>query len=335
MSKTGLLLINLGTPDAPNVKAVRRYLKEFLLDPRVIDTPALIRYALVYGVIAPFRSRKSAESYQKIWTTQGSPLRVHSESLATAVADKLGADYQVALGMRYGNPSIKSAVSQLKECDKMIVLPLFPQYAEASTGSAIAKACDELSRQNCTQEIKIIKEFYDYPDFINAMADKIKPYLKDKETLLLLSYHGLPERQIDKIPCKAQCDRQSACPAINADNQSCYRAQCYATSRAIAQHLKLSEERVSTSFQSRLGRVPWIKPYTDEILVKLREDGVKKLVIACPAFVADCLETLEEIGMGIRENWLALGGESFELVPCLNADPNWVDAVIRLAIHRK
>ena len=327
MKKIGVLLINLGTPDDTSVKSVRRYLKEFLLDPRVIDLAATLRYMLVYGTILPFRPKKSAKAYEKIWTKKGSPLRTHSEDLARCIQKELGEPYQVVLAMRYGNPSIPIAIEQLKGVDKIIILPLFPQYASASTGSAIEKALSIISKQWNIPDITVISQFYESPYFIDSMSLKIQPHLKDKDAFLLMSYHGLPERHLDKSHCQSKCDKREACPAISTQNQFCYRAQCYTTSLGIAEKLNLEKTQFQTSFQSRLGRTPWIQPYTDEILSKLKERGIKKLVLACPAFVADCLETIEEVGMALRDNWLALGGDSFTLVPCLNSDMEWVEGL--------
>jgi protoporphyrin/coproporphyrin ferrochelatase len=327
MKKYGVLLVNLGTPDDTSVKSVRRYLKEFLLDPRVIDLPSIFRYLLVYGIILPFRPKRSAKAYEKIWTKKGSPLRTHSEDLLKCIQKELGESYEVALGMRYGKPSIASAVQQIKGVDKIMILPLFPQYASASTGSAVEEALSVISSQWNIPGLTVINQFYESPYFIDPMSLNIQAALNDKDSFLLLSYHGLPVRHLEKSNCQTKCDKIAACPAVSIKNEFCYRAQCYATSRAIAKNLNLKETQFQTSFQSRLGRTPWIHPYTDEILSKLKERGVKKLVVACPAFVADCLETTEEIGIALRAKWLGLGGETFSLVPCVNSDEAWVNGL--------
>ena len=326
-STIGVLLINLGTPDDTKVSSIRRYLREFLLDPRVIDLPAFFRYLLVYGAILPFRPFKAAKAYEEIWQQEGSPLRLHIHALADKVGEILGGGYQVKAAMRYGNPSIASALKDLSACKEIIVLPLFPQYSSAATGSAIAKTLVELAKQWNLPSIRVIDQFYARQEFITPLANIIKRYMLDPETLLLFSYHGLPERHLDKSACTAPCKRFTACPLITKNNYFCYRAQCYETSRLLAEQLSLSNDKYTTAFQSRLGRIPWIKPYTDEILPELYAKGIRKLAVACPAFTADCLETLEEMGIRAKKQWLALGGESFTLIPCLNSDNQWANGV--------
>lgn len=332
MGQTGVLLINLGTPDNTQVASVRRYLREFLLDSRVIDLPCVLRWLLVYCVILPCRPQRSAKAYQKIWTEAGSPLRIHSQALANAVGKHLGSAYRVVSAMRYGNPSIANAINQLQRCRHVIVLPLFPQYSSAATGSAIAKTLHLYVKQQNIPQLTIIDEFYQDQQFIEAYAKLIAPHLTDPTSFLLLSYHGLPERHVIKSGCASQCDRKQACPNITIDNAKCYRAQCYSTSKLLVNALQLPASRYLTAFQSRLGRTPWIKPYTDQQLVQLREQGIEHLIVTCPSFVADCLETLEEIGIQAREQWQALGGKQFTLIPCLNASPAWVEAVARRVI---
>lgn len=326
--KKGILLINLGTPDGCDPKSVYRYLKEFLNDARVIDLPFVLRWILVNGLILPFRYKKSARAYQKIWLPEGSPLLVHSMRLKQALADHLGADYQVELGMRYGSPSIDAALLSLKACHQIMILPLFPQYACASTGSAMAVVLQQLSKQWNIPHLQGCSDFYQHSGFIAAYVEVIQDALANKTVdKLLFSYHGLPERHVRKSGCRADCDLINACPIPSDANAFCYRAQCYATSRLLAQGLGLAPHQYAVAFQSRLGRTPWIKPYTDVLLPELAEQGVKNLAIACPAFVADCLETLEEIDMRAREQWLSLGGETFTFIPCLNAHPTWIAAL--------
>ncbi len=327
--KKGILLINLGTPDAPTTSAVRRYLREFLTDPRVIDIPRIARYLLVYGVILPFRPKRAKEAYAKIWTKEGSPLRMHGEQLVKKLTAALGDGYVVSLGMRYGYPSIEKGLQLLlaAQCEEITVIPLFPQYSSAATGSALEKFFQIIRTKNNIPHLKIWSSFYQSPQFIQAYAEKIRTQLMgQKIDHLLLSYHGLPVRHMKKAGCSVGCVT-APCPAIQADYAYCYRAQCYATSRAIAAQLDWPVAEYSTAFQSRLGRTPWIFPYTDEILVALIAQGVRHLAVACPSFVADCLETLEEIGLRAKAQWLALGGESLHLVPCLNTDPLWVTAL--------
>lgn len=330
--KTGVLLINLGTPDKPTTRAVRRYLKQFLLDPYVITLPAPLRYLLVYGAILPFRPKQSAHAYQKIWGEDGSPLLTNSVALAKKVAIELGENYHVELGMRYGKPSIDSAVKKLKkvDCKKIIVLPLFPQYAKATNQSAIDEAKRCLKKNKLSATLDIIPDFYQENAFIEPSSELIKRKIKNTTTqFVLFSYHGLPERQIEITQCPNQsiCDDAVACPVNLSQKTQCYRAQCFATTQQIAEKMGLSSEDYATSFQSRLGKTKWIGPYTDQILSNLREQGILHLAVACPSFVADCLETLEEIGIQLREQWESLGGKSFCLIPCLNDNNHWVAAL--------
>lgn len=333
--KTGILLINLGTPDAPSTKAVRRYLREFLSDPRVIDLPTLPRWLLLNLFILPLRPKTSAKAYKSIWHRDGSPLLLHSEKLANALEKQLGDGYQVALGMRYGQPSINSAVTLLNEakCDKIIVLPLFPQYSSAATGSAIEKALDVIRKQSTIPNIILHSDFYNQPEFILSQAAIIRKTLKDwQPDLYLFSYHGLPKRQLSKNNvCENMfCQGAIPCPKISSKNRHCYRAQCYETSRSLAQQLNLTANQYQTSFQSRLGRLPWIKPYTDMELAKFAEQGIKNIAITCPSFICDCLETLEEIGIQAKEQWQRLGGEKFQLIPCVNNHPLWIDGLVNM-----
>lgn len=332
----GVLLLNLGTPSAPTVSAVRRYLKEFLLDSRVVDIPTFARWLLVYGVILPFRPFQSAKAYQSIWTPAGSPLLVHSVELVKKLQQSLPNHFHVALGMRYGEPSISQAVTQLqsKLCDKIIVLPMFPQYSSAATGSALEEACRVLSQHNIISHLEIISDFYDHPDFIAAQAQLIQPFRQDyPDDHVIFSYHGLPERQVKNSHPHVVCDLSKPCPEVSQDRRFCYRAQCYATSRALANTLALDEAQYTVCFQSRLGRVPWIQPYLDETLPKLYQQGTRTLTVACPSFSADCLETIEEIGIRAKAQWLALGGEQLRLVPCLNAFDPWVESLKRWVVQ--
>ena len=336
----GVLLLNLGTPDAPTVPAVRRYLREFLSDPRVIDIPTIARWLLVNTIIVPFRARQSAHAYQQIWTQDGSPLLLHGLALQRALAYKLGNNYRVALGMRYGSPSIQSAITDLQQqhCQEIILLPLFPQYSSAATGSALEAAIKLLSKQTNIPQFTVLQNFYQHPAFIDAYAQIIQSHLnKTKTDMLIFSYHGLPERQIYRSGCQqlSRCQQQTQCPQLDLANANCYRGQCYATSRALAQHLNLNTNQYKVAFQSRLGHTPWIKPYTDELLNSLAQQGIKNIAIVCPAFIADCLETLEEIGIRAREQWQALGGESLQLIPCLNSHPAWVEGLTKIITHSK
>jgi ferrochelatase len=328
---TGLLLINLGTPDAPTTPAVRRYLREFLSDPRVIDINAVGRALLLHLVILPTRPAKSAEAYRKVWGERGSPLLVHSQDLTAAVQTKLGDTWRVALGMRYGTPSIANALEALRGAgvERIVVLPLYPQYAMSSTETSVERV-KQLHRGGAP--LDFVPAFYADAGFLAAFAAVAKPALAEaRPDHVLFSFHGLPERQIKKVdPTGTHCLRDaSCCDAITDKNASCYRAQCYATARELASRLGVTDYTVC--FQSRLGRTPWIQPHTDVLLDQLAQQGKKRLAVLCPAFVADCLETLEEIGIRAREQFKAAGGDELTLVPSLNATSAWVDAVCALA----
>lgn len=334
-SPVGVLLVQLGTPDSARVSDVRRYLDEFLSDPRVLDVPAPIRWLLLKAVILPFRPRRSAEAYEKIWTEEGSPLVLNTVGLADRVGELLGAGYRVTVGMRYQNPSIGSAVERLvaEGCERIVVLPLFPQYSSAATGSAAENALEVIGGRWNVPSVASIGAFYDEPGFVQAVAAVARPLLDEfAADHVLFSYHGLPEQQIKKSDETGEwcLVRPSCCDRIVAANRYCYRAQAYATSRALAEELALPDGSHSTSFQSRLAGQRWIRPYTDKVLPELYDRGVRKLAVLTPSFVADCLETLEEIGIRGREQWAGLGGAGFLLVPCVNHDEPWAAAVADL-----
>ena len=329
-SPTGVLLINLGTPASPETGDVRRYLREFLSDGRVIDIHPVARALLVNLIIAPFRAPKSAHAYRAIWTPQGSPLLVHSEALAAGLAQALGQDWRVSLGMRYGEPSLGRALDALAGCGRIVVLPLYPQYASATTGTVLERLYALAAQKAVVPALSVVPPFYDHPAYVAATAAVTRPHIEDGD-FVLFSYHGVPVRQ---LPCQA-CDQTAACPeprsAGGAGQADCYRAHCYATSRSVAAALGLAAGQWTVSFQSRLGRIPWIEPYTDRVLETLaREQGVRRLVVLCPSFLSDCLETLEEIGIRAREQFLAAGGERLVLVPCLNSAPAWITAAAGL-----
>ncbi|HEY0250937.1 MAG TPA: ferrochelatase [Kofleriaceae bacterium] len=325
----GLLLINLGTPDAPTTPAVRRYLREFLSDPRVIDINPVGRALLLNLIILPFRPAKSAAAYQKVWSaTTGSPLLSHSKALAAGVAERLGPTWHVELAMRYGQPSIPDALEKLRACERVIVLPLFPQYAASSTATAVARVMEVVSTEWDVQPLDIVPAFFHEHSFLDAFAAVASPVLKEaRADHVLFSFHGLPERQIRKSG-DAQCLASPTC-CDREPPKMCYRAQCFSTARGLANHLAITNYTIC--FQSRLGRTPWITPHTDVVIDELAKTGVKRLAVMCPAFVADCLETLEEIGIRAKEQWLAAGGEELVLVPSLNASPAWIDTVVALA----
>jgi protoporphyrin/coproporphyrin ferrochelatase len=331
VSKTGVLLINLGTPDSPSVPDVRKYLREFLMDRRVIDIPPVNRFFLINGIIAPFRAPKSAKVYKQLWTERGSPLLFYGMDLKKLVQESLGNDYIVSFGMRYQNPSLESALDELKGkgLDKIIVLPLFPQYASASTGSAVEKLMDLIKGWEVIPELKIIGNFLDHPLFIKAFAELGRKYMDvEKYDHFIFTYHGLPERQIKKASVQNYCQlSEKCCSTYHSKNKYCYRAQCYETTRLLAAELNLSANQYSICFQSRLGKTPWIKPYTDEIIKELPPKGIKKVLAFSPSFVADCLETTIEGGVEYKELFEKNGGEKWQLVESLNVSPLWVECV--------
>lgn len=328
--KNGLLLINLGTPDKPDKASVRDYLAQFLTDKRVIDLPFLLRHFLVKGLILPFRPKKTAHGYQSIWTSQGSPLLVNSVNLQNKLQDRLGDRVKVILGMRYGNPSLAEALQSLQSVDSLIVLPLYPQFSSSASGSAMEAVFRLLMEKAQLPNLIFIRDFYKQNAFIQAQANRIRPFLAHHE-FLLFSYHGLPVRHLKAQGCKQLC--QNKCVNFNDNDQFCYKAQCYKTTDLLANTLKLQEGFYETAFQSRLGKTPWITPYTDELLVSLANRGIKKLAIACPSFVTDCLETLEEIGIRAKNQWLSLGGTQLTLIPSLNEDDLWVSELSNWITH--
>lgn len=332
MPRNGLLLLNLGTPDEPTPPAVRRYLREFLGDPRVLDINGFARALLLNLVILPRRPKKSAHAYASIWDAKrGSPLMFHSQDLAAGVAQQLGAEWHVELAMRYAKPTIEDAIGKLAACEHIVALPLFPQWADSSTGTAVARIT-ELAKAATAPPITFVPEFFDDPGFLGAFEEVARPILASfKPDHVLFSYHGLPERHIKKNDATGTtCLTTGCCERMAVPH--CYRAQCYATTKALVPRLGLAEGGYTTCFQSRLGRTPWIQPFTDVVLDEIAKKGVKRLAVMCPAFVADCLETLEEIGMRAKEQFIAAGGEELILVPSLNATRPWVEAVAQLAI---
>jgi protoporphyrin/coproporphyrin ferrochelatase len=335
MARTGLLLINLGTPDEPTTPAVRRYLREFLSDPRVIDLNAASRWLLLNLVILPTRPARSAEAYRQIWDpARGSPLLYHSRDLAAGVAEALGPDWHVELAMRYGSPSIPSALAAMTAAavDRIVVLPLFPQYASSSTGTAVARVMELAGQKTNVPALSVVPAFHADPGFLDAFAAVARPGVAGMDHVLF-SFHGLPEHHMTASdPTGAHCLRSDGCcDALGEVNRNCYRAQCYATARDLAARLGLAAGTHSVAFQSRLGRRPWIRPYTDLVIPDLARRGARKMAVMCPAFVADCLETLEEIGLRARDLFRTAGGEELRLIPSLNATPGWVAAVASLA----
>lgn len=334
--RAGLLLLNLGTPDSPKAPEVRRYLREFLSDPRVIDIGAFRRWLLLNLIILPFRPSRSAAAYELVWTDRGSPLLFHTRDLAAKVQARCGDRVKVDVAMRYGNPSIEDALARFKSqgIDRLVVFPLYPQYSSAATGSSIARVAELASASWNTPYLQIVPPFYDRPAFIDACLDVARPVFDEGPwERVLFSFHGLPERHCRKSDdTGAHClTSDTCCDRIVEANRNCYRAQCFATARAIAAGLGVPEERRIVCFQSRLGRTPWIRPYTDEVVDELAARGVKRALILSSAFVADCLETIEELGIRAAAAFKAKGGELLRLVPALNANDRWADGVVALA----
>lgn len=333
MSKRGVLLINLGSPDSTRVADVRRYLNEFLMDGRVIDVPWPLRRFIV-GMVLLRRPKQSAHAYSTIWTEQGSPLVVSSRNLAAELQRRLGEDIGVALAMRYQNPSISSAIRKLRErgVDELLVFPLFPHYAASTFESAAVRAQEVAARIAPEMRLRVVEPYFDAPEYIAALVASAQNHLQRGYDHLLFSFHGLPERHLRKAdPTGQHClATPSCCDTPSPAHRTCYRAQCFATVRAFLAAAGVPAGKSSVSFQSRLGRDPWLQPYTDRELARLAESGVQRLLVICPAFVSDCLETLEEISMRGRETFLHAGGQEFAQIPCLNEHPRWVEALERL-----
>lgn len=330
--RVGVLLCNLGTPSALSKSSIRRFLRAFLMDERVIDLPRWQRFFLVYGLILPSRPRRILPQYQQIWREEGSPLLVHSWRLQQRLSIQLGERYQVELGMRYGEPSLEEALQRLlqRPLSQLVVIPLYPQYASSTTGSIFSDIFRLISHHYTIPSLHLLSSFYDRPDYLRVLAQSYKTSLESFEPdHILFSYHGIPRRQLCKDPWHegALCSDEEPCPLVDLKNQSCYRAQCYETSRLLAQSLSLSEEMYQTVFQSFFGRVKWIGPALPETLHQLRALGKKRLAIATPSFVTDCLETLEEVGQLARRTWLSLGGEDLLLLPSLNDNEAWVSVL--------
>ncbi len=329
MSKKGVLLINLGSPDSPTVDDVRRYLREFLMDGRVLDAPWPVRFCIVNFAILPTRPRHSAEAYHKIWLAEGSPLIVTSRKVRDELQQRL--DLPIALAMRYQNPSVESALAELArhEVDELLVIPLFPHYAMSSYESAVERVRTIASEQTPGLKITVLPPFFDHPDYIHALVASAEAQLKTGYDHLLFSFHGLPERHLRKSdPTRCHCLKVKNCCEVNSlAHQTCYRAQCYKTVKAFVQRAGVPLGKYSVAFQSRLGRDPWLQPYTEKRLEELAQSGVKKLLVLCPAFVTDCLETLEEIGLRGRQTFILGGGRELELIPCLNEHPQWLAAL--------
>ena len=333
MKKRAVLLVNLGSPDSASVPDVRAYLKEFLMDGRVLDAIFPVRWCIVNLAILPKRPAQSAEAYEKIWTSEGSPLVATSRKLRDALQARSG--LRVELAMRYRNPSITEAILRLadEEVEEILLVPLFPHYAMSSYETAVVRVREVIAEMAPQISLAVVPPYYDHPDYIKAMTVNAAPYLREDYDHLLFSFHGIPERHLHKADptgqhclTKANCCGET-CPTID----TCYRAQCLRTAEAFVKAANVPKYKHSVGFQSRLGREPWLKPYTDLLLERLAKAGLKKLLVICPSFVSDCLETIEEIGLRGRETFLAAGGEDLKLIPCLNTHPLWVQALDNMA----
>lgn len=332
---TGLLLLNLGTPSGTETADLRAYLRQFLSDPRVVDIPGWQRWLVLNLFILPRRPQKSAALYKKIWTDRGSPLLFHTQDLAQKVRDRLGSEVVVEIAMRYGEPSMESALERMAGLglDRIVLFPLYPQYASATTGSTLEVAFRWAAQRWNVPQLQVVPPFYAHPAFIDAFASVARPHLEglDPERVYF-SFHGLPERQILKgDPSGGHCLKSAdCCDTVGRVNHDCYRAHCVATARLLGDRLGIPEANRRLCFQSRLGRKPWTRPATDKLLKKEAAEGCKRAAIISPAFVADCLETLEELGIQAAETWRANGGEELRLLPCPNASDVWADAVVTI-----
>ena len=337
MGKKGVLLVNLGTPDSPKTADVRKYLDEFLMDGRVIDVNPVLRTLLVKGAIVPFRSPKSAKLYREIWSDQnGSPLLYYSTKQAELLQESLGNDYLVELAMRYQSPSIESALEKLKAAnvDSLKVIALFPQYASASSGSVYQKVMELVSKWLTIPNLSFVNSFHNNELMIENFAENGKKYQPETYDHILFSFHGLPQRQLIKSgPTQNHCLKTADCCATITDaNKFCYSAQCHHTAYLIAEKLNLTPDQYTICFQSRLGNDPWVKPYTVEVVAELAKKGIKKMLVFCPAFVADCLETVYEVSVEYHEEFKALGGEKIQLVESLNSSPKFIEALREMVV---
>ncbi|MDC0389205.1 ferrochelatase [Flavobacteriaceae bacterium] len=328
----GVLLVNLGSPDSPEKKDVKKYLRQFLMDERVIDEPLWLRTLLVKGIILNTRPRKSAKAYKKIWWDEGSPLIVLSNRLLKKVNNLTSVN--VSLAMRYGNPSIFDGIKELSEkgITEILLIPLYPQHAMASTETILVLA-EKIRKENFSHiEFTNLPAFYNHPDYIRVLSNSIQDHLKGKEwDHLLFSYHGIPERHIRKTDItNSHCKIDGkCCNNPSPAHEFCYRHHCYETTKKVAKYLELKDGSYSSSFQSRLAGQPWLKPYTDKVVENFANNGTKKMAIVTPAFVSDCLETLEEIGMEAKDDFIEKGGEQFHVIPCLNDNDSWVKVLSR------
>jgi ferrochelatase len=323
-----VLLVNLGSPDSPSIPDVRRYLNEFLMDGRVIDVGWPLRRLLV-GLILINRPKESGHAYEKIWTAEGSPLVVTSKHVQAALQKRV--NVPVELAMRYQNPSITQVVRKLAEqgIDDVLLIPLFPHYAMSSYESAVERVKEVTAKLAPQMRLQVVPPYYNQPDYITALVASAADYLKQDCDHLLFSFHGIPERHVKKSdPTGCHClATPNCCEVANPAHATCYRAQCFKTAAEFTSKAGVPKGKYSVSFQSRLGRDPWLKPYTDFELAEFPNRGIKKLLVICPAFVSDCLETLEEIAMRGRDTFMEAGGSQYTFIPCMNEHPLWIQAL--------
>lgn len=321
IADTAVVLVNLGTPDAPTAPAVRRYLKQFLSDSRVVEIPKAVWWFILNGIILPIRAKKSAEKYASIWTNEGSPLRRHTEKQALLLQGYLGERghrVKVAYAMRYGSPSVPEVLEQLKKdgCDRILVVPAYPQYSGTTTASIYDALFSHLRLTRNLPELRIIKHYHDDVGYIRALAQSVHAHWEKngRPNLLVMSFHGVPKRTL-----------------MLGDP---YHCECYKTARLLASELGLTQDQYLVTFQSRFGKAEWLQPYTAPTLQKLAKEGVNRVDVMCPGFTSDCLETLEEIAMEARHDFLTAGGKEFHYIPCLNDSPDWIHAMASLSTLR-
>lgn len=331
--KTAVLLMNVGSPDEPKISAVWRYLTEFLNDKRVIDLPWLLRKFLVNFIIIPFRVRNSTKLYKLLWTEKGSPLIFHSFEMKQKLQLKLGDEFEVFVAMRYQKPDYKRVIRQIKEegFQTLILFPLYPHYAMSTTETTVVAVEEELKKQGVNINLKVIDQFYDNPQFIKAFAEQGRKYNLANYDHFVFSYHGLPNRHLEKVHPGIKVDLCTCQHAMPDHGHHCYRATCYATTRLLAKELDLKPGSYTVSFQSRLDK-NWMEPFTDDVLLEKLREGKKRILVFAPAFVTDCLETIIEIGDEYREIFMEEGGENLQLVESLNSEPVWIETMAKLIL---
>jgi ferrochelatase len=330
MSKKAVLLANLGSPAQANTAEVRRYLNQFLMDPYVIQLPWALRRLIVSLFVLPSRPKQSAQAYQSVWTEQGSPLVVLSEQLRSALQEHV--DIPVAMAMRYGQPSIESELLKLAQDNaltEVLYIPLYPHFADSTITTSIEEAKRVIAKHKLGFKLNVIAPFYQHQDYISALVESAKPYLTQPFDHLIFSYHGLPESHITKLDDSGEhcLKKENCCDIADACHATCYKHQVTRTTQEFVKQTKLDERQYSIAFQSRLGRAKWLEPTTEDTAKQLAQQGAKNILVICPAFVTDCLETLEEIAIQLQESFEQAGGETVTLIPCMNTHPKWVETL--------